>query len=99
MEHTGVTFVVVYSPPPTIQVISVQIEVDYKVNFKALKLLLAWCIYRGWFQTKTLAIELFYKSYSFGLEVLVCVGMLFVHTLPMGLSVDRWDTTLIPNGC
>ena len=30
-EHAGITFVVVYSPPPSTQVISVQINVDFWV--------------------------------------------------------------------
>ncbi len=29
-EHAGVTFVVVYSPPPSTQVMTVQIDVNFK---------------------------------------------------------------------
>ena len=30
-EHAGITFVVVYSPPPSTQVISIQIDIDFGV--------------------------------------------------------------------
>ena len=30
-EHAGITFVVVYSSPPSTQVISVQVDVDFRV--------------------------------------------------------------------
>ena len=45
------------------------------------------------------AIELSYKMCSFCMDILVCISMPIYHSLPIWLSVDRWDTTLIPHGC